>query len=427
MELLDLPQELLDHLLSYLPPSDIIHFGQSCKRSSSFIDPSNQVLWQSAFLQRFDDPQEAWMSLTPTARRLNTETEQSWDWYLRLRGRLYTLHATANHLNAKHATISYEDKIAAILELIDTARPGPSTISNESYGNLNSLPTLYQLNNILDTLIRFGDPDISTSEPPRCPDASGNGPILLSPTRPTTRSMSHSQEAHRINARPEAACRLHVLAGLTPKEIQDTRSLGLARRTVYDWDKTTSENDYGPFVPDGNVDWRRLEAVVSVSTRHFSRAVQSRLTLPQGFQYSVPHLTKVDPGFPEDWAGVTGSWCGTYVFLNWENLMDYNATANMDLRPSLEDGPESCGGLMKLDLKLNEELSEDSKLRVGLPFCEDLKPLYFQGVSRSWDFQMATGVRGMCCLTPNGREVRWKFIIKYACSFPSRDRLLTTL
>lgn len=420
--LLDLPQELLEHVLSYLPPKDIVSYGRTCRSCNSFVAPTNKLLWQSAFLQLFDDPHESWSSLTPTARRLNLEVEQKWDWHSRLKRRLHTLRTVTDSFDGNKTSLSYHEMVEAILEMIETARPGAVTftpklgrrhrLDGTTRGNINLLPTLYHWHINMDQLVRLGDPETCVPELPTCPDAMNPGHIFMSPTRPTTRSMSAARTVHAISERPEAACKLHALAGLSTQEKDDVRALGLARRIVYDWDHTTEENDYGPFKTDGNVDWRRLEAVVSVATGHFSRAVQSRMSLPQGFEYSVPHLTRMDPNLTKDWAGVTGSWCGTYVFLNWEDLLHYNARADLESRPSLEDGPESCGGLMKLELKINDELSDDAALKAGLPFCEDFPPLYFHGVSRSWDFQMATGVRGMCCLTPNGREVRWKFIIK---------------
>lgn len=67
---------------------------------------------------------------------------------------------------------------------------------------------------------------------------------------------------------------------------------------------------------------------------------------------------------------------------------------------------------MKLELKLDMRLKDDPKLQTKMPVCEDLQPLYFSGLSRSYDFHMATGVRGMACLTPGGKEVRWRYIIQ---------------
>lgn len=409
MHLLELPQELLAHILNYLSPSDIINFGRSCQRARSFVDPENKLLWQSAFLHTFDDPQEAWCHFTPTARKLNQHAEAEFNWHTELKRRFTALQAIDINWTGDFLVNgpSPDDTIDTLLDMISTARSAPTqrevelgrlaVTDDRSSRNIALLPTPYKFSIRFDRLVR-GSYQQKSEE---------NGSALWhSPGRPTTRSMAGAP-----GPRTEAACKLHVLCGVTELESKDHRALGAARCIVYDWDLTNEVNEYGPFKDDGSgdVDWPRLEAVCSVVTHQFGRAVQGRMTLPQGFDYSIPYRTLIDPTEPNDWARVTGTWCGTYVFLNWEDLLEFNT---MTQRPSLEDGPESCGGLMKLELKLNEDLKDDPKLNTNLPICTDLPPLYFSGISRSSDFYMATIVRGMACLTPNGKEVRWRFIIK---------------
>ena len=67
---------------------------------------------------------------------------------------------------------------------------------------------------------------------------------------------------------------------------------------------------------------------------------------------------------------------------------------------------------MKMDIKLNMKLQSDQALRPKLPICQDLPMLFFSGISRSADFQMATAVRGSVCLAAGGREVRWRYIVQ---------------
>jgi hypothetical protein len=45
--LIDLPQEILGRVLSFLLPGDVARFGQTCRRASSFVSPDNQLLWVS--------------------------------------------------------------------------------------------------------------------------------------------------------------------------------------------------------------------------------------------------------------------------------------------------------------------------------------------------------------------------------------------
>lgn len=412
MNVLELPQELLGRALSFLGPADIVRFGQTCQLAWAFIDPANVVLWQSAFLQVFDDPQDAWMLLTPTARESRPDTGAQYNWHAQLKRRLQALQAidakwTGELLSSNGPTP--DEVIDAILDIIDTAKSRPTRrelqlgkrpeTDDRSSRNIALLPTPYSFSVRFDRLVRGSYENSSET---------GAG-VWHSPGRPTTRAMASAP-----GPRSEAACRLHVLGGVTEQEAKDNRALGAARRSVYDWDLTNSATEYGPLKEDGsgNVDWHRLDAVCTVVTRHFSRAAQGRMTIPQGYQYSIPHRTLGDPMVPDDWAGVTGTWCGTYVFLNYEDLLTYNTLVGPRSPTTLEDGPEASGGLMKLELKLDESLADDPVLQSGFPICTDLPPLYFSGISKNDDEQYATAVRGMACLTPSGREVRWRIIVQ---------------
>jgi hypothetical protein len=66
-----LAPELLENILSFLQPHDLVSFGSTCHEANAFIRPNHQVLWRSTFLQVFDDPRNAWKSLLPTARAAN--------------------------------------------------------------------------------------------------------------------------------------------------------------------------------------------------------------------------------------------------------------------------------------------------------------------------------------------------------------------
>jgi hypothetical protein len=415
MKLLELPQEMLGNVLSHLLPNDIVAFGRTCRSAHLFIDPSNQILWRSVFLQVFDDPREAWSGLVPHARGLNQSVEEKWNWQQRLKQRLLALKAISDDwtMAMLDNPPSPSKTIDALLDMIETARTGPTdeqlqqgqtqVVDDMSSLNMSLLPTRYNYGVKLDRLLR------GSHIPPGC-GHDDEGSFEVSGWRPTARPTTRSMTSPGSIPRSESACKLHVMAGVSPQESQDTRALGAARQVVYNWQTTNADNEYGPFKYNGDVDWRRLEAIMTVATGHFSRAVQGRLTLPQGFNYSIPARTTIDPSQPQDWAGVTGNWCGTYVFLNWEDLLLFNAHAGE--RPSLDDGPESCGGLMKLEVKLDETIKDDPKLRTELPLCDDLPPLFFSGLSRSWEYQMTTGVRGMACLTPSGKEVRWRIIVQ---------------
>ncbi|KAI9874815.1 MAG: hypothetical protein M1823_007606, partial [Watsoniomyces obsoletus] len=163
--------------------------------------------------------------------------------------------------------------------------------------------------------------------------------------------------ALREENRPESACRLHALYGLTMRERLDPRSRGMARRKVYNWRLTSEDTDHGPFALDGSgrVNWSLLEGACSAISRNFELCVDGRLAMPHGMAYAIPHRTLIDPTVPEDWAGAQGSWLGTYAFIDYSDLLAFNAGTSLpsERRPDLTDEPEACGALLRMETKLD--------------------------------------------------------------------------
>src|SRR5436305_5185246 len=125
-EFLCLPQELLEHVLSFLDPYDLVAFGEVCHYTTAIISPSNQTLWRQAFLQMFDDPNKAWSALLPTARSENAPNEAAWDWYSKTSDRCTAIKAmtTTNKVYRRE----HLDLITnALVDIIETAYSRPST------------------------------------------------------------------------------------------------------------------------------------------------------------------------------------------------------------------------------------------------------------------------------------------------------------
>lgn len=341
--ILTLPPELLFQILSKLPYNDLVRFASTCRETHSFASPRNQLLWQAIFLSKFDDPRDRWATLVKTAREdeRQREREERWDWFVELRRRVGALRAVRSGVlgvdndeeDGEEAESRKEEVIAALLDIIDTAKACPTesdlargrkpeTDDRDLSSNLGLLPINSHFTAEFDGLVRglpagtvkrnkgigyYGGDILAASGMP------GSWHNDRTPGRPMTRAQA-AREMDKI-VRSEAGSRLHVLCGLTDLEAMDDRSLGRARRVTYDWNLTDEVNEYGPFKRDGSgdVDWRRLEAICTVVARQFGLAVRERMTLPQGFCFSLPYRTLKDPNVPEDWAGGQGTWCGTYV------------------------------------------------------------------------------------------------------------------
>jgi len=417
MDILDFPQELLSAVLSLLSPADLVKFGRTCRRAQAFINPGNQILWRTAFLLVFDDPQDAWSMMPESAPVTGKE---NWDWYRELRRRLRALQA----IHSQWPTLDDEelvtDYLEAILSIVDTAKFGPTArekaqgrlpeVDDRSSLNLQRLGAMNEYQPGLEALIHDSGRSRSSA------GSGAESTTWYSPGRPVTRSMTWSESEKQ--QRPDSASRLHVLHGLTARERLEHKAWGAARRIAYDWHLIGPQSDYGPFLKDGSgrVNWRLLEGVCSVIGRNFSMCVEGHIAMPQGFCFSIPHRTLVDPTVPEDWARVTGPWLGTYSFLDYADLLAFNTWDNhLGPRPTLDDEPEVCGDLSKLDLKLDNGIKNDPRLKSRLPVCTDLPPLFFTGLSRGHGgmHRPVIGVRGCVSLVPGAREVRWRFIINY--------------
>ncbi|KIW31268.1 uncharacterized protein PV07_02930 [Cladophialophora immunda] len=415
MQLLDLPKEILEHISSYLPPADIVRLGRTCKAAHDFVRPQNQTLWRAAFLHVFDDPNDAWSMMpghTPLA------TERQWDWHHELYTRLMALRGVQSKQCGFDSQA--EAYLTTLLDIRDTAKfelnardiasgKVPREDDRTTSLNLQVLSALTAHRDGIESLIH----DTGMQRTLR---HARSDERLLGATLRFTRSMAASTNDQN---RPESASRLHVFYGLTTRERIEHRARGAARRKVYNWSMSGPDNEYSPFRRDGSgtVDWSLLEAIVSVISRNFSMCVEGRLALPQGFCYSLPHRTLADPTSPNDWARVTGTWLGTYSWIDHNDLVAFN-TWNNDIatQPTLDDEPEDCGELMRLELRLDDTVASDPRLATSLPASTDLPVLHFSGVSHSHTsmHRPAIGVRGCASLVPGGREVRWKFIINYA-------------
>jgi hypothetical protein len=376
-------------------------------KARSHVAPTNQSLWKRIFLNTYDHPRHGWSALSPSAR--HKDVEENWDWYSRLQQRK-TFTCLINSDQLIPITGDYTEAIQVLLEMMETAKPRltPAEIARGIRPQIDDRRSLNL--DILTQISHRGRRNLELLIHSRQMAALSAVPVRSFVGRPVTRSSAPVIE------QSDEASRIHVLHGMTELEQSHPRLRGISRRLVYDWSLTGPQTDYGPFKLDGSgqVNWQLLEGVCSTISRNFCRCADGRLIMPEGFHYSIPYRTLPDPTAPEDWAGAQGTWLGTYAFLDYADLYQFNVGHRPGQRPSLDDEPEACGDLMKLELKLNPSLKTDPKLNTAIPVCNDLPMLYFSGESRGHDgaYRPSISVRGSVSLVPGGKEVRWRYLIK---------------
>ncbi|KPI34614.1 uncharacterized protein AB675_4928 [Cyphellophora attinorum] len=371
---------------------------------------STDACQRDAFLHVYDDPEPALNNPYTSTQK----TAETFDWYQEVKARTSTLKFLGRGWHPDKQKYTNEDQqrhLDTILSMIDTARtqPSPSGTAagvphrqdDRSSRNIESLTSIIQESpNGLERLIF----DIASRD------------LSKEPSR-MTRSVSNSL---LDNQRSAAARRLHTLLGPAHQDRHVRKHAG--RKYVYDWSLTTEANDYGPFLKDGSgrVDWTLLEAAMTCIANNFDISVEGRLSAPVGLHYSIPYRTVIDSTKPEDWAGVTGKWLGTYAFLDYASLLAWNSglmghDVGFPTLTDLSNEPEACGDLLMMDLKLDDSLRTDPVLRSNVPFSDKLPPLYFKGTSRGSEYpnHPVTTIKGFCALVVGGREVKWKFVVEY--------------
>jgi hypothetical protein len=402
--LVELAPELLELVLSHLSPHDLVRFGQTCSHAYAFVQPSNQVLWRSAFLNVFDDPGRAWNRLGPTARSANLQRESTWDYYEEVRQRHIAFNVICRDATP---TGNPEDVVTTLLHVLDTAsfpsyeRPPHTSL------NLDFLERLWSVAASPERIIHDYHRDNDSFSLPL--------DLMTDQDQPITRSSLLARTA----AVPEWASKLHIFYGMTKREDESLQAKSCARGVVYDWALTGQSAEYGPLVKDGSgtVNWQALEAITSLMNRIFEMLRKAHsFASPSGFRNSISGVLPLHPAYPEDWAGVNRSWVGTYAFLDYRALVHYNFANHLEYHMDLGAYEEACGDLMRLDLKVSdsEELRSDERLHSNLPMCDDLPKLFFSGSSRGRPGgRPSIMVRGYTCLCPNGLQVRWRFIIRF--------------
>jgi hypothetical protein len=391
--LLDLAPELLENILAFLQPNDVVQFGRTSRLAHAFIRPSNQILWRYTFLHDFDDPWDAWADLLPSSRALMKTRQAGWDWYEELGRRMRVLRMLQND-DIDGLQGNQDEITSTLLDIFETAH-GATSI------NLKYLETVFAASSHAERIVHDfhrGVQDYDTLHDTRI-------------DRPITRSMVPRQAVSSDSSK------LHVFYGPTRRELTSAKSRAGARAVVYDFSTTGADADHGPFIKDqsGRVNWTSLEAISSLMSRNFEATKDVHLKTPNGFRHYMRNLLPKNPESPDDWAGISGMWIGTYAFLDYRDLVHYNFAHHPEHGAGLESYEEATGDLMLLQLNIDnsEEAKNDPQLQSSLPICEDLPKLYFSGISQGHGSRTPRiSIRGSVSLVPGGREVRWRFVIK---------------
>ncbi|KAJ7293186.1 hypothetical protein C8J57DRAFT_1429070 [Mycena rebaudengoi] len=325
--ILSIPLEVVEHILLFCHPHDVARFSSSCRFGEHLVYHSvDQYFWRQLFLLMFDDPRET------LPLRVDTE---SFDWKFEL----------VRRMKAERAAFVAPESLetATFISIVNQALP-----VFKAYGDPPPSRNLEWLGSVLRKSRILDDPSPSNDLMLR---DRLKAYLALSYNEPTIHN-----KLELFNIRTRSRC------------------------FVYDLRNYHAGNSWGPYLPDGNVNWSHVDCIVNVVESNLREQGSAHIPRPPlGLQATRAHSA---PGkySGEDWAGVEGP-----------------------RDPSFFDDVDFREATRLIELRLH--LITEDKMRS--PVFPDYPPVYFSGSSRGALGQEAT-VQGFVHM---GKDCipRWRF------------------
>ncbi|KAF9522585.1 hypothetical protein CPB83DRAFT_864245 [Crepidotus variabilis] len=214
---------------------------------------------------------------------------------------------------------------------------------------------------------------------------------------------SHAQPKLTFAER-QLAARLHTYFGLTKSDSMH-RNIVKARAYVYLLRNYRPESDYGPYHPNGTVNWEHIRAVHHVVSTHVTDLDETTEFVYRIYLMSLPFTQVVAPhGFDfakeEDWAGVTGLWSVSFCFCDHRELLQFNESSSTTIDATLFEAPDFREVFRSLNVNLVVARTEKDPDHPTRPI------IYFYGQMVDPSTPTMTGKIQM---TPDN-QVRWHFV-----------------
>ncbi|CAJ2512352.1 Uu.00g053670.m01.CDS01 [Anthostomella pinea] len=400
MLLIELPPEIIHHILGYVNPPDLAWCPRICKTLYHAVT-GNSALFKLVYLHHFDKPQTGDVDWAQSLKDLVR---------LQVICRRDSVEAKKSELDFVHSTVT------ALLKNATTqgARPFVSATHPRSR-NADLLSSIFSTETNQSAFL--------------CRS------IIYERARAEFRAGVHSHAppgpAHQKSAQ------LHCLYGVpmlyaypgVGRVTRSSRMSPFACSKVYDLRQYTRRTKWGPFMDDDTdrVDWEKVEAIMIVLGNNLRKLGLDhypicRLFCQVPFAGTWPGSYKALPidtvAEPEelkllDPYGITGTWLRVVCFLDYTDFFAYNFAPEDQppphiARPAIDVGEATRLILMRVVVtKIEPPGPEDG---------QELPVVYFKGVSRSLDdsydenansdLRGTIQVRGCVRLTREG-EVRW--------------------
>jgi hypothetical protein len=272
-----IPDEVIEHTLTYLHPLCVFRFAQTCRSAHSLVHgASDPYLWRQLFLTSFDDPRK-------TVDSRNENFQYNWKGELQRRVRA--------ELIAFNMEQRFDERIFALetfISMICDALPVQPGLEHKQSHSLEWVTSVLRDSRILDTPAVWFDTE-------------------------------DSQLIGRIQTYLAFSLDVAIDARSTAR-VDDLRIRSRCR--VYDLRNYRQEREYGPYLTGGAINWIHAEAIVNViqmTLRETSVWMDTRP--PVGLEATRAYsVTDSANRAPIDWACVEGTWRRLVCFLDYRSV-----------------------------------------------------------------------------------------------------------
>lgn len=275
----DIPSEIIEHALTFLHPIDIAKFSQTCHLAHTLVyRTADSHLWRQLFLlYPFDDPRPVGFP----------HADVPYDWMGELQRRIK---AELIAINIERRMDEQAYALETFINMVLNAPPVQAGLEHMKSASFDWITCVLRKSKILDV------PSLSIQD-----------------------------------SRAQQVGRLRSYLALSLEIAQDEREMARmsnirasSRCYVYDLRNYRRDNEYGPYLRGGQVNWVHVEAIVNVIQMNLSEIPSVRLDSipPVGFEatrmYSAPGATT---RHEDDWACIEGSWRRYVCFMDYRYVM----------------------------------------------------------------------------------------------------------
>lgn len=275
--MLKFPAEISERILTMSDPFAVAAMAQTCSFFRHIIyRPTDQHLWRSLFLDRFDDPRTTFSLYGRDINRF------PWAPVLQRRVRVETLLSRYGGFRS----LRPEEQFLALATLIDAVYNAPPPFALKGLSrDLQWVRRLIEMANVFLSL--------------------GNGGS-------------------------ELIAKLHAYYGLSPGETALPAAHPMrtvSRCFLYDLRKYSRANLWGPFLPNqgGRVSWVHIDHIIRVITMNLEDIVDlwEEMRPPTGLEATRPYSAPGTDRLTMDWAGIEGKWYRFVCFMDYRLVLSF--------------------------------------------------------------------------------------------------------